>query len=85
MTSCRKLVSIWASFLLFPKPFSFLYVIGLVQVLAGLSLEVYVKNPDTVNRLITDWRLPGGWLHAVWPLRMASAMPLVATEEKGVV
>lgn len=42
----RKTMTICLSFLLFPKPFSNLYVVGGMLVLAGLTVSVYVKNMD---------------------------------------
>ena len=40
VTSSRKLMSIMASFLLFPKPFTLIYLLGTVQVFFGIGLEV---------------------------------------------
>jgi len=39
----RKAGTIYLSFIMFPKPFSWLYVVGSVFVLGGLSTVAYVK------------------------------------------
>ena len=59
VTSSRKLMSIMASFLLFPKPFTFIYLIGTVQVFFGIGLEVYLKNSKGINQLVEQSRTHG--------------------------
>ena len=52
VTSCRKLVSIMASFMLFPKPFTMIYLVGGIQVFFGIGLEIYLKNSAGILALI---------------------------------
>jgi hypothetical protein len=59
VTSSRKLMSIMASFMLFPKPFTMIYIIGTVQVFFGIGLEVYLKNSKNINLLVEQSRLSG--------------------------
>jgi len=42
----RKTMTICLSFLLFPKPFSPLYVWGGLLVLAGLTVSAYIKGKE---------------------------------------
>lgn len=49
-TSLRKMATIVLSFLLFPKAFSFAYLIGTAMVFTGIGIEVYVKNSTAILR-----------------------------------
>lgn len=44
VTTCRKIVTIALSFLLFPKPFSIQYIIAGSLVFSGVSLQIFHKN-----------------------------------------
>jgi hypothetical protein len=59
VTSSRKLMSIMASFLLFPKPFTLIYLLGTVQVFVGIGLEVYIKNSKPILQMIEASRSHG--------------------------
>jgi hypothetical protein len=61
VTSCRKLVSIMVSFILVPKPFTFIYVVGGLQVFFGIGLEV---GRHTCTREHDEQRDEGweGWI-----------------------
>jgi len=43
-TSCRKVVTIVFSFILFPKPVSFLFIFGVFLVSIGVGLNVFAKQ-----------------------------------------
>ena len=59
VTSSRKLMSIMASFLLFPKPFTIVYLVGTVQVFFGIGLEVYLKNSKPILQRLEQSRTAG--------------------------
>eukprot|EP00741_Cyanophora_paradoxa_P019084 tig00021119_g18426.t1 len=44
VTSCRKLITIMLSFVLFPKPFTWLYLWGTLVLFAGVLVNTYAKN-----------------------------------------
>jgi len=52
VTSCRKVLTIILSFVLFPKPFTFQALVALLIVFSGISLHIYVKNPKSVRRYL---------------------------------
>jgi len=43
-TSCRKCVSIFLSFLLFPKPLTWRFAFAMVFVFIGIAINIYSKN-----------------------------------------
>eukprot|EP00741_Cyanophora_paradoxa_P003126 tig00000670_g3035.t1 len=49
VTSGRKLISIFLSFALFPKPFSWLHAAGALVLTAGSLLSAYFKHPAEVK------------------------------------
>jgi len=55
-TSLRKMLTIILSFLIYPKPFSFAYAIGLILVFAGIGLESYIKNEQAIQNYINEWK-----------------------------
>eukprot|EP00455_Lapot_gusevi_P018733 TRINITY_DN2026_c0_g1_i4.p1 TRINITY_DN2026_c0_g1~~TRINITY_DN2026_c0_g1_i4.p1 ORF type:complete len:415 (+),score=93.50 TRINITY_DN2026_c0_g1_i4:56-1300(+) len=57
VTSSRKLMSIMVSFILFPKPFTMIYLLGTFQVFVGIGLEVYLKNTKAINQLFEQWKV----------------------------
>lgn len=59
VTSCRKVVSIAASFILYPKPFTYVYLFGGLQVFAGIGLEIYLKNKSAIHVAIEQSRMNG--------------------------
>jgi len=50
VTSCRKVVSITLSFILFPKPLTLHFLVASFLVFLGLSLHIYVKNSQEINK-----------------------------------
>ena len=54
VTSFRKMVSILGSFLIFPKPFTMVYLFGAIQIFFGIGLEIYLKNKDAILNLIKN-------------------------------
>eukprot|EP00050_Salpingoeca_kvevrii_P021775 m.115394 g.115394 ORF g.115394 m.115394 type:complete len:176 (-) comp9474_c0_seq10:50-577(-) len=44
VTNCRKIVTMIVSFMAYPKPFSYQYLLGGLLVLIGIGLNVYSKN-----------------------------------------
>jgi len=55
-TSLRKMFSIMLSFLVYPKPFAFAYLVGMVLVFMGIGLETYIKNEQTILKYLKDFR-----------------------------
>jgi len=43
-TSIRKVFSVFLSFLVFPKPFTWAYGVGMLLVFSGVGLEIFLKN-----------------------------------------
>mmetsp|Transcript_38341 Transcript_38341/g.62111 ORF Transcript_38341/g.62111 Transcript_38341/m.62111 type:complete len:409 (-) Transcript_38341:26-1252(-) len=60
VTSCRKLLTIFLSFILFPKPFTSLYAWATLSLFAGMLLQAYAKNPREIKalfaRVLKPWR-----------------------------
>jgi adenosine 3'-phospho 5'-phosphosulfate transporter B3 len=52
VANTRKLFTIVLSFLMFPKPFSFTYVVASGFAFAGIGLNIYIKNWEEVHILI---------------------------------
>jgi len=48
VTSCRKVVTILLSFILFPKPFSYNYIFAVLFVFSGISCQIYTKNTKQI-------------------------------------
>jgi len=55
-TSLRKMLTIVLSFLIYPKPFSIAYALGLILVFAGIGLESYIKNEQAIQSYINEWK-----------------------------
>uniref|UniRef100_A0A914PF26 Adenosine 3'-phospho 5'-phosphosulfate transporter 2 n=1 Tax=Panagrolaimus davidi TaxID=227884 RepID=A0A914PF26_9BILA len=54
VTTARKAVTIIISFLLFSKPFTFIYVLAGLFVLAAIYMNLYSKNKTKMNALIAS-------------------------------
>uniref|UniRef100_A0A6B2L982 Sugar phosphate transporter domain-containing protein n=1 Tax=Arcella intermedia TaxID=1963864 RepID=A0A6B2L982_9EUKA len=52
ITSCRKIVTITLSFILFPKPLSKNFFLASVFIFVGIALHIYVKNRDEIHALL---------------------------------
>jgi len=52
VANARKLFTIILSFMLFPKPFSFIYVVASVFAFAGIGLNIYIKNKEEFHELM---------------------------------
>jgi len=50
VTSCRKVVSISLSFILFPKPLTVHFIVASILVSCGIFLHIYTKNYKDINR-----------------------------------
>jgi len=55
-TSLRKMLTIVLSFIIYPKPFSLAYALGLILVFAGIGLESYIKNEKAIQNYINEWK-----------------------------
>eukprot|EP00906_Rhabdomonas_costata_P007900 RCo011286 len=51
-TSCRKAVTLYLSFLLFPKPYSHLYLLAALSIFLGVFMNVYTKNQKKAHELL---------------------------------
>lgn len=49
ITSCRKFVTVWLSFIIFPKPISIHYFISCLFILTGIGCHIYYKNSEEIN------------------------------------
>jgi len=54
VTSCRKALTVVLSFLLFVKPLSFYHILGFLVFFSGVGLNVYHKNADSINYIISN-------------------------------
>eukprot|EP01027_Heterolobosea_sp_BB2_P014210 GEZU01020436.1.p1 GENE.GEZU01020436.1~~GEZU01020436.1.p1 ORF type:complete len:139 (+),score=31.71 GEZU01020436.1:119-535(+) len=48
-TSCRKVVTLLLSFVLFPKPFGISFLASAALVFAGVGMNIYSKNREAVR------------------------------------
>mmetsp|Transcript_47305 Transcript_47305/g.102723 ORF Transcript_47305/g.102723 Transcript_47305/m.102723 type:complete len:217 (-) Transcript_47305:471-1121(-) len=56
VTSCRKALTIFLSFVFFPKPFSATYGVAVTVFFTGVALSTLEKNPALQEALINAWR-----------------------------
>ena len=52
VTSMRKFVTLFLSFLIFPKPLTVHYFIAIAVVALGISLHIYAKNATVLDNLV---------------------------------
>lgn len=50
ITSCRKFVTVWLSFIIFPKPISIHYFISFLFIIIGIICHIYHKNSKEISR-----------------------------------
>eukprot|EP00668_Euglena_longa_P001238 GGOE01001467.1.p1 GENE.GGOE01001467.1~~GGOE01001467.1.p1 ORF type:complete len:311 (-),score=60.43 GGOE01001467.1:179-973(-) len=50
-TVCRQAVTIYLSFLFYPKPYSHLYLVAAVSIFGGMFLNIHEKNAKQINRV----------------------------------
>mmetsp|Transcript_47309 Transcript_47309/g.102733 ORF Transcript_47309/g.102733 Transcript_47309/m.102733 type:complete len:155 (-) Transcript_47309:471-935(-) len=55
-SSCRKALTIFLSFVFFPKPFSATYGVAVTVFFTGVALSTLEKNPALQEALINAWR-----------------------------
>eukprot|EP00667_Euglena_gracilis_P015823 EG_transcript_16490 len=51
-TVCRQAVTIYLSFLFYPKPYSHLYLLAALSIFGGMFLNIYEKNAKQIDRLV---------------------------------
>lgn len=56
LTSVRKVVTIYVSFMLFPKPYSHAYLLGTALILFGIGMNLYRKSRDEIRQAFASCR-----------------------------